>query len=65
LKDDDYFQQIGGPFEVKEGSFKIGDLQSHRYYENGRAWNEGEWPHAESSKLEDINKFVMDRYVPE
>jgi len=63
LSQPDYFKG-SPPYDVVEGTYKIGDMQDHRY-QNVRAWTADEWPHGESSKKEDITKFVIDRFVPE
>jgi hypothetical protein len=63
---DEYFKGNQPPTDIKEGTFKIGDLQSNRYGD-WRTWrpDEDDWPQADKSKLEDVTKFVLDRYVPE
>ena len=62
-QNDDYFKGTP-PYDVVEGTYKIGDLQGHRY-QNERAWTANEWPYGESNKKEDVTKYVIDRFVPE
>ena len=52
------------PKEWKEGTYKIGDLQEHKY-RTQRAWAEGEMPHEEHQDKENVHKLIYERFDPE
>lgn len=59
-QDDERVEELGGiKFDV--GTYKIGDLQEHKYT-NPKAWVEGSLPHKDTVDKEEIHKFVYDRY---
>ena len=59
-RDDERVEDLNGvKFDV--GTYKIGDLQEHKYHDL-KAWGEGTLPHKDTVDKEEIHKYVFDRY---
>jgi len=62
-KDDAKLQLVEEPPKVTEKTFKVGDLQEHRY-PYARAWQAGGWTHDESRHIEDVHDLIHKHFDP-